>query len=90
MVEKIVAEDEALMERYLNGEEIPVADLRAALRKATIDYKLIPVLIGTSLRNKGVQLVLDAVVYYLPSPMDVPAIKGVDPQDEEIKIRKTS
>jgi elongation factor G len=88
MVEKIVAEDEALMERYLNGEEIPVADLRAALRKATIDYKLIPVLIGTSLRNKGVQLVLDAVVYYLPSPMDVPAIRGIDPNDEEIKLER--
>ncbi|MFA5432504.1 MAG: elongation factor G, partial [Candidatus Paceibacterota bacterium] len=88
MVEKIVAEDEALMERYLNGEEIPVADLRAALRKATIAYKLIPVLIGTSLRNKGVQLVLDAVVYYLPSPMDVPAIKGIDPKDEEIKLER--
>ena len=88
MIEKIVAEDEALMERYLNGEEISVADLRAALRKATIDYKLIPVLIGTSLRNKGVQLVLDAVVYYLPSPMDVPAIRGVDPNDEEVKMER--
>lgn len=88
MVEKIVAEDEALMERYLNGEEIPVADLRSALRKATIAYKLIPVLIGTSLRNKGVQLVLDAVVYYLPSPMDVPAIKGIDPNNEEIKLER--
>ncbi|HNY35868.1 MAG TPA: elongation factor G [Candidatus Pacearchaeota archaeon] len=88
MVEKIVAEDEALMERYLNGEEISVEDLRGALRKATISYKLIPVLIGTSLRNKGVQLVLDAVVYYLPSPLDVPAIKGVDPNDEEIKLER--
>jgi len=88
MVEKIVAEDEALMERYLNEEEISVEDLRKALRKATIEYKLIPVLIGTSLRNKGVQLVLDAVVYYLPSPLDVPAIKGVDPNDEEIKLER--
>jgi len=88
MIEKIVAEDEALMERYLNGEEISIEDLRHALRKATIDYKLVPVLIGTSLRNKGVQLVLDAVVYYLPSPMDVPAIKGIDPNDEEIKLER--
>ena len=88
MVEKIVAEDEALMERYLNGEEISIEDLRKALRKATIEYKLVPVLIGTSLRNKGVQLVLDAVVYYLPSPIDVPAIKGLDPNDEEIKIER--
>ncbi|MDD4531640.1 MAG: elongation factor G, partial [Candidatus Pacebacteria bacterium] len=88
MVEKIVAEDEALMERYLNGEEISVEDLRKTLRKATIEYKLVPVLTGTSLRNKGVQLVLDAVVYYLPSPMDVPSIKGIDPKDEEIKIER--
>jgi elongation factor G len=88
MVEKIVAEEEALMERYLNGEEIPVEDLRKALRKATIEYKLVPVLIGTSLRNKGVQLVLDAVVYYLPSPMDVPSIKGTDPNDEEVKLER--
>ena len=88
MVEKIVAEDEALMERYLNGEEIAVEDLRKALRKATIEYKLVPVLIGTSLRNKGIQLVLDAVVYYLPSPMDVPSITGIDPNDEEIKIER--
>ncbi|MFA5169197.1 MAG: elongation factor G [Candidatus Paceibacterota bacterium] len=88
MVEKIVAEDEALMERYLNGEEISVEDLRKALRKATIEYKLIPVLIGTSLRNKGVQLVLDAVVYYLPSPLDVPSIIGHDPNDEEVKIER--
>lgn len=88
MVEKIVAEDEALMERYLNGEEISVEDLRKTLRKATIEYKLIPVLIGSSLKNKGVQLVLDAVVYYLPSPLDVPSIKGTDPKDEEIKMER--
>ncbi|MFA5207837.1 MAG: elongation factor G [Candidatus Paceibacterota bacterium] len=88
MVEKIVAEDEALMERYLNEEEISIEDLRAALRKATISYKLVPVLTGTSLRNKGVQLVLDAVVYYLPSPLDVPAVKGHDPVNEEIIIER--
>jgi len=88
MIEKIVAEEEVLMERYLNGEEISVEDLRKALRKATIDYKLVPVLIGTSLKNKGIQLVLDAVVYYLPSPIDVPPTKGIDPKDEEIKLER--
>lgn len=88
MIEKIVAEDEVLMERYLNGEEIAVEDLRKALRKATIEYKLVPVLTGTSLRNKGVQLVLDAVVYYLPSPMDVPAVKGIDPNNEEVILER--
>ncbi len=88
MLEKIVAEDEALMERYLNGEEISIEDIRKTLRKATIEYKLIPVLVGSSLKNKGVQLVLDAVVYYLPSPADVPAVIGIDPNNEEIKIEK--
>ena len=88
MVEKIVAEDESLMERYLNGEEISVEDLRATLRKATVNSNLVPVLIGSSLKNRGVQLVLDAVVYYLPSPMDVPAIIGTDPNNEEIKIER--
>ncbi len=88
MLEKIVAEDEALMDRYLNGEEISIEDIRKTLRKATIEYKLIPVLVGSSLKNKGIQLVLDAVVYYLPSPADVPAVVGIDPNNEEIKIEK--
>jgi elongation factor G len=88
MIEKIVAEDESLMERYLNGEEISIEDLRKTLRKATIEYKLVPVLIGSSLRNKGVQLVLDAVVYYLPNPLDMPSIKGTDPKNEEAKLER--
>ncbi|MDD5098448.1 MAG: elongation factor G [Candidatus Pacebacteria bacterium] len=88
MVEKIVAEDEALMEKYLNGEEISIDELKSTLRKATIGYKLVPVLIGSSLKNKGIQLVLDAVAYYLPSPIDVPAIVGIDPNNEEVKIER--
>jgi elongation factor G len=88
MVEKIVAEDEALMEKYLNEEEISIEELKATLRKATIGYKLVPVFIGSSLKNKGIQLVLDAVAYYLPSPIDVPAIVGIDPNNEEIKIER--
>ena len=79
MIESIVETDEDLMLLYLEGEEIPVEDLKRALRKATIDNKIIPVICGTSYRNKGVQKLLDSVVDYMPSPIDVPAIKGIDP-----------
>ena len=78
MVERIVETDDALMEKYLAGEEISVEELKAALRVAVINVRLIPVFTGTALRNKGVQLVLDGVVDYLPSPADIPAINGVD------------
>jgi elongation factor G len=78
MVEKIVETDEALMEKFFGGEEISMAELKAAVRKAVVKVSLIPVFTGTALRNKGVQLVLDAVVDYLPSPLDIPAIQGVD------------
>ena len=88
MIEKIVAEDEVTMEKYLNGEEISVDELKRVLRKGVVNCTLVPVLIGTSLKNKGVQLVLDAVTYYLPSPMDVPAITGSDVNDEEVKIER--
>lgn len=83
MVEKIAESDDVLMEKYLNGEEISTEELMVALRKAVIDVKIIPVLTGTALRNKGVQLVLDAVVNYLPSPMDIPAVKGTHPKTGE-------
>ncbi|MDD5569463.1 MAG: elongation factor G, partial [Candidatus Pacebacteria bacterium] len=88
MVEKIVSEDEALMEKYLEGKEISIDELKAVLRKATIACRLVPVLLGSSLKNKGVQLVLDAVVYYLPSPIDLPPVVGIDPKDETIKIER--
>ncbi|GMX58411.1 MAG: elongation factor G [Candidatus Microsyncoccus archaeolyticus] len=88
MLEKIVAEDEELMNKYLEGQEISVEEIRKVLRKATIDYKLVPVLCGSSLKNKGVQLMLDAVIYYLPSPIDVPPVVGINPNDENIKIEK--
>jgi elongation factor G len=85
MVEKISETDDALTEKYLNGEEIPVEELKAALRKAVIEVRLHPVMTGTALRNKGVQLVLDAVVDYLPSPVDIEAVKGINPDtDAEI------
>ena len=90
MVEKISESDDRLVEKYLEGEEISVEELREALRKAVINTKLIPVLTGTALRNKGVQPVLDAVVDYLPSPIDIPPIKGIDPKTEKEIERKPS
>ena len=80
MIEKISETDDALTEKYLNGEEISIEELKAALRKAVIATRLVPVFTGTALRNKGVQLVLDAVLDYLPSPIDIPAVKGTDPK----------
>ncbi|MGB2791140.1 MAG: elongation factor G [Candidatus Moraniibacteriota bacterium] len=88
MVEKISETDDILIEKFLGGEEISVPELKAALRKAVISTKLIPVLVGTALRNKGVQLVLDAVVDYLPSPLDIPPAKGIDPKTgAEMEVR---
>lgn len=89
MVEKISETDDALTEKYLNGEEISVSELKAALRKATISVKLHPVFTGTALRNKGVQLMLDAVVDYLPSPIDIPPVSGTDPDTDAPLIRET-
>jgi elongation factor G len=86
MVEKVSETDDALTEKFLNGEEISQAELKAAIRRATIATKLVPVFTGTALRNKGVQLVLDAVVDYLPSPLDVPAIKATDVRDETVEV----
>ncbi len=87
LVEKIVEQDDELMNDYLEGKEIPVDDLKRVLRKATIAYELIPVFCGSALKNKGVQLVLDAVIDYLPNPVEVSPTIGHDPEtDAEIKI----
>ncbi|MCK5285865.1 MAG: elongation factor G [Candidatus Pacebacteria bacterium] len=88
LIEKIVENDETLMNDYLEGKEIPITDLKALLRKAVIANEIVPVFTGSALKNKGVQLVLDAVVDYLPSPLDIPAIKGVDPKTGEEIERK--
>ncbi|GIW68819.1 elongation factor G [Candidatus Parcubacteria bacterium] len=90
LVEKIAELDDALTERYLNGEEISVEDLKAALRKGVIENRIFPVLCGSALKNKGVQLVLDAVVDYLPSPLDVPAVRGIHPKTGEEETRPAS
>jgi len=83
MVEKIAELDDDLTMRYLEGEEIPVEDLKAGLRQAVLQNKAAPVFCGSSLRNKGVQLVLDAIIDYLPSPLDVPAVKATIPGTED-------
>jgi len=86
LVEAIVETDETLMEKYLAGEEIPVLDLKKALRKAVIANKLVPILCGSALKNKGVQFLLNAVADYLPNPLDIPAPLGRDVVDEEKEI----
>ena len=88
MVEKVAETDDALMEKFFEGEEISVEEIRAAIRKATINCTMNPVCCGTSYRNKGVQPLLDNVVYYMPSPLDVEAIKGTDPDDEEVVLER--
>jgi len=90
MVEAIVETDEELMDKYLMEEEITVDELKKALRKATINNEIVPMLCGTSYRNKGVQLLLDAIIEYMPSPVDVPAIKGINPDTEEEETRPSS
>ncbi|MCQ3932832.1 MAG: elongation factor G [Chloroflexi bacterium] len=86
MIELIVENDEFLLEKYLTGEEINQDELKAGLRAATVAGHIQPVLCGSALKNKGVQLLLDAVVDLLPSPLDIPAVKGSDPDDEEKEI----
>ncbi|MDP3985371.1 MAG: elongation factor G [bacterium] len=88
LLEAIAENDETLMEAYLAGKEIPLADLKRVLRKATVSFELIPVLCGSALKNKGVQSMLDAVVDYLPSPLDVPPLVGLNPDNHEEKITR--
>lgn len=90
MIEKIVEQEDALTEKYLNGEDIKEDDLNRVLRKAVIDYKLIPVFCGSALKNKGIQLLLDAIVNYLPSPVDLPPVEGFDMNDETNKLTRES
>ena len=83
LIEAVAEQDEELMNKYLEGEEITVEEIKAVLRKATIDNEIVPVTCGTSYKNKGVQKLLDAIVDYMPSPLDVPSIKGVNPETGE-------
>jgi len=88
LVEQIAEQDDALLEKFFAGEELEVNILKKTLRKAVIGYKLVPVFCGSSLRNKGVQPLLDAVVEYLPSPMDIQEIKGTNPNTQAEEVRQ--
>ena len=91
LIEQIAETDEALLEKFFTGEELEVAELKAALRKAVIGVQLFPVMAGSALKNKGVHPLLDAVVDYLPSPLDVPPVEGINPKNvEETIVRETN
>lgn len=90
MIEAVADVDEKLMDKYLAGEDISAAEIKKALRQGTIEMKLTPVLCGSAFKNKGVQLLLDAIVDYLPSPLDVPPIRGKNPSDDAEVERKAS
>ena len=88
IVEKAADLDERLAEKFLNEEDITIDEIKAALRKGTVERKVTPAFCGTAFKNKGVQLVLDAVIDYLPSPLDIPPVKGINPKTDEIELRK--
>ena len=90
LIEAVAELDEDLMMKYLEGEELTIPEIKAALRKGVCNVEIIPVLCGTAYRNKGVQLLLDAVVDYMPAPTDVPPIKGINPDTEEEDERPSS
>ena len=87
LIESVAETDEELLMKYLEGEELTIDEIKSALRKATIENTIVPVVCGTSYKNKGVQKLLDAVIDYMPSPLDIPAIKGVNPDTEEEEER---
>ncbi|MBI4276642.1 elongation factor G [Candidatus Uhrbacteria bacterium] len=88
LVEAIVEKEDALMHKFFAGEDIPVPDLQRVLRKAVIDFTIVPILCGSALKNKGVQFLLDSVNDYLPSPLDIPPVHGFDPADKEKVIER--
>ena len=90
LIEAVAETDEDLMMKYLEGEEITNEELKAAIRRATINVEFFPVLCGSAFKNKGVQLMLDAVIDYLPSPLDIPAIKGINPDTDAEETRPAS
>ena len=90
LLEAVSDFDDEIMELYLEGEEVPAEKIRAAIRRATVAVKMVPVVCGTSYKNKGVQKLLDAIVDYLPSPLDIPAVEGVNPKTGETETREAS
>jgi len=90
MIETLAGFDETIMEKYLNGEEIAVEKIKGALRRGTIEMRITPTICGSAFKNKGVQMLLDAIVDYLPSPLDIPPVRGVEPKTGREIIRKAS
>ena len=90
LLEHVAEQDDAIMEKYFAGEELTIEEIKACIRKSTIENKMVPVVCGTSYKNKGVQKLLDAIVDYMPSPLDVPHIKGVNPETGEEEERPSS
>lgn len=90
MIEHVAEQDDALMEKYLMGEELTIDEIKTCIRKSTINNTMVPVTCGTSYKNKGVQKLLDAIVDYMPAPTDVPSIKGVNPETDEEDVRHSS
>ena len=90
MVEAICTTDDELMDKFFNDEEITIAELKAALRRATINNEIVPVVCGTSYKNKGVQKLLDAIIDYMPAPTDIEAIRGINPDTDEEEVRHSS
>ena len=88
LIESVAETDEELMEKFFDGEELTVAEIKAAIRKQTIANKMVPVFCGSAYKNKGVQLLLDGIVDYMPSPLDIPPIKGVKPKSGEEDVRR--
>lgn len=89
MLEKLADVNDEIMEKYLEGKDITPEEIKAAIREATCQFKLVPVLCGAAFKNKGVQPLLDAIVDYLPSPLDIPPVKGINPNTGEVEERKT-
>ena len=90
LIEHVAEQDDALLEKFFEGEELTLEEIKGCIRKATIANEMVPVVCGTSYRNKGVQLLLDAIVDYMPAPTDIEAIKGVNPDTEEEEVRHSS
>ena len=88
LIEKVAEVDDLLMEKYVKGEEISENELRRSIRKVTVEQRMVPVLCGAALRNKGIQTLLDAIVDYLPSPLDVPPVEGLNPHTKKVEQRK--
>ena len=88
LLEELSEVDDTIMMKYLEGEEVTEDEIKTAIRKATIEQKIFPCLLGSAYKNKGVQPLLDAIIDYMPSPVDVPAIEGVDPKDEEVTLER--